>query len=46
MRPAPRNSPPRCDIAKSALVNLSVNYENEAAPAGTAAQVKIGEQTI
>ena len=26
-----------CDIAKSALVALSVNYENEAAPKGTAA---------
>jgi MFS family permease len=35
-----------CDIAKSALVIRSVNYENQAAPAGTVAQVKIGEQTI
>jgi MFS family permease len=35
-----------CDIAKSALVARSVNYENEAAPKGTVAQVKIGEQTI
>jgi MFS family permease len=35
-----------CDIAKSALVARSVNYENQAAPAGTIAQVKIGEQTI
>jgi len=35
-----------CDIAKSALVARSVNYENQAAPAGTGAQVKIGEQTI
>jgi MFS family permease len=35
-----------CDIAKSALVTRSVNYENQAAPAGTVAQVKIGEQTI
>jgi MFS family permease len=35
-----------CDIAKSALVARSVNYENQAAPAGTVAQVKIGEQTI
>jgi MFS family permease len=35
-----------CDIAKSALVLRSVNYENQPAPAGTVAQVKIGEQTI
>jgi MFS family permease len=35
-----------CDVAKSTLVNLSVNYQNEAAPAGTVAQVKVGEQTL
>jgi hypothetical protein len=35
-----------CDIAKSALVSRSVNYDNEAAPPGTVAQVKIGDQTI
>ncbi len=35
-----------CDIAKSALVSRSVNYENQAAPAGTVASVKVGEQTI
>jgi hypothetical protein len=35
-----------CDIAKSALVARSVNYENQAAPPGTVAQVKIGDQTI
>jgi MFS family permease len=35
-----------CDIAKSALVARSVNYENVAAPAGTKASVKIGDQTI
>ena len=35
-----------CDIAKSALVARSVNYDNQAAPKGTVAQVKIGEQTI
>jgi nitrate/nitrite transporter NarK len=35
-----------CDIAKSALVTRSVNYRNEAAPAGTVAQVKIGDQVI
>lgn len=35
-----------CDIAKAALVNLSVNYQNQDAPKGTAATVKIGEQTL
>jgi MFS family permease len=35
-----------CDIAKSALVARSVNYANEAAPKGTTAIVKIGEQSI
>jgi MFS family permease len=35
-----------CDIAKSALVVRSVNYENQTAPPGTVAQVKIGDQTI
>jgi MFS family permease len=35
-----------CDIAKSALVSRSVNYENQEAPAGTVASVKVGEQTI
>ena len=35
-----------CDIIKAALVNLSVNYDNVAAPAGTVASVKIGDQTI
>jgi MFS family permease len=35
-----------CDIAKSALVSRSVNYSNEAAPAGTPAQVRVGDQTI
>jgi MFS family permease len=35
-----------CDIAKSQLVSRSVNYKNEAAPAGTKAVVKVGEQTI
>jgi MFS family permease len=35
-----------CDIAKSALVTRSVNYDNQAAPAGSVAQVKIGEQLI
>jgi MFS family permease len=35
-----------CDIAKSALVAKSVNYDNETAPAGTPAQIKVGDVTI
>jgi MFS family permease len=35
-----------CDVAKSALVNLSVNYTNQDAPKGTAAQVKVGDTTL
>jgi hypothetical protein len=35
-----------CDIAKSALVARSVNYQNQEAPKGTVASVKVGEQTI
>ena len=35
-----------CDIAKSALVSRSVNYQNEVAPKGTKASVKVGEQVI
>jgi MFS family permease len=35
-----------CDIIKSALVNLSVNYTNTAAAPGTKASVQIGDQTI
>ena len=35
-----------CDIAKSFLAKGSVNYANEAAPAGAVAQVKIGETVI
>jgi MFS family permease len=35
-----------CDNIKSALVNLSVNYTNIGAPAGTKASVKIGDQTL
>jgi MFS family permease len=35
-----------CDIAKSTLVVRSVNYENQAAPAGSIAQVKVGDQLI
>ncbi|WP_395018928.1 MFS transporter [Dongia sp.] len=35
-----------CDIAKSFLAKAAVNYENEAAPAGTVATVKIGDTVI
>lgn len=35
-----------CDNIKSALVNLSVNYENVAAPKGTPASVKIGNDQL
>ncbi|HXQ39718.1 MAG TPA: MFS transporter [Candidatus Udaeobacter sp.] len=35
-----------CDVVKSALVKLSVNYTNMDAPAGTKASVKIGDQSI
>jgi MFS family permease len=35
-----------CDLAKAALVSRSVNYDNEEAPAGTVASVKVGDQTI
>jgi MFS family permease len=35
-----------CDIAKSALVRRGIPYSNEAAPAGTTAQVKVGETAI
>jgi MFS family permease len=35
-----------CDAAKAALVAASVNYSNEAAPKGTPASVKVGDETI
>ena len=35
-----------CDTIKSALVNLSVNYNNIAAAPGTKANVQIGDDTI
>ncbi|NYZ16503.1 MFS transporter [Azospirillum sp. RWY-5-1] len=35
-----------CDIAKSALVKRGVPYSNEAAPAGTVAQIKVGSTVI
>ncbi len=35
-----------CDIAKSSLSKAGVNYRNSVAPAGTAAQIKIGSSVI
>ena len=35
-----------CDVIKSTLVNLSVNYANRTAPAGTHASVKIGDTEL
>jgi hypothetical protein len=35
-----------CDIAKSALSKAGLNYENVAAPAGTIAQIKVGETVV
>ena len=35
-----------CDIAKSALVRRGVPYSNEAAPAGTVAQIKVGATVV
>lgn len=35
-----------CDVAKSFLARNSVNYSNEAAPAGTIASVKVGDKVI
>jgi MFS family permease len=35
-----------CDIAKSALAKAGLNYSNVAAPAGTIAQVKVGDTVI
>jgi hypothetical protein len=35
-----------CDIAKSFLARNAVNYNNEAAPPGTPAQIKIGDKVI
>ena len=35
-----------CDIAKQALSAASVSYDNETAPTGTTAQVKIGDKVI
>lgn len=35
-----------CDIAKAKLAAASVNYQNEAAPAGTPAVIKIGDKVL
>jgi hypothetical protein len=35
-----------CDIAKSVLIKLSVNYKNEYVPPGTPASVRVGNETI
>ena len=35
-----------CDIAKSALAKSGLNYSNVAAPAGTMAQIKVGDTVI
>ncbi|MBW8828164.1 MAG: MHS family MFS transporter [Burkholderiales bacterium] len=35
-----------CDIAKQVLAGRSVSYENEAAPPGSVAQIKIGDKVI
>jgi len=35
-----------CDVAKQTLAGRSVSYENQAAPAGTVAQIKIGDKVI
>ncbi len=35
-----------CDVAKQVLAASSVSYDNEAAPAGTPAVIKIGQATI
>jgi MFS family permease len=35
-----------CDIAKQQLAGRSVSYENEAAPTGSVAQIKIGDKVI
>jgi MFS family permease len=35
-----------CDIAKAKLAAASVNYKNEAAPAGTTAVIKVGDKEL
>jgi MFS family permease len=35
-----------CDVAKAALAKGGISYQNEAAPPGTMASIKIGETTV
>ncbi len=35
-----------CDVAKSYLARAGINYTNVAAPAGTVAEVRIGDQSV
>ncbi|HEX6866832.1 MAG TPA: MFS transporter [Caulobacteraceae bacterium] len=35
-----------CDIAKSTLANAGISYENEAAPAGSAAKIRVGDTEV
>ncbi|WGS49290.1 MHS family MFS transporter [Paraburkholderia sp. D15] len=35
-----------CDIAKSALAKAGLNYDNVAAPAGTLAEIKVGDTVV
>jgi len=35
-----------CDVAKSVLANAGISYRNQAAPAGTAAQVRVGDIVV
>ncbi|THC46764.1 MFS transporter [Massilia sp. Mn16-1_5] len=41
-----RKFPSSCDIATRMLTNASVNYDTVAAPAGTVAQIKVGDKVI
>ncbi len=41
-----RKFPSSCDIATRMLTNASVNYTTVAAPAGSVAQIKVGDQVI
>ncbi|MCA1246585.1 MFS transporter [Massilia sp. MS-15] len=41
-----RKFPSSCDIATRMLTNASVSYTTVAAPAGSVAQIKVGEQVI
>ncbi|MGI4719465.1 MAG: MFS transporter [Janthinobacterium lividum] len=41
-----RKFPSSCDIATRMLTNASVNYTTIAAPAGSVAQIKVGDQVI